>query len=87
VARLVDTPEAILGQLAAVLLQVALVVAVVADLNQPQAMAALVVLGLAIAEEGVLVEQAAQLELRELRVLHLLLAVAVAAMVQLGMVV
>jgi hypothetical protein len=50
-------------------------------------MAALVVLGLAIPEEGVLVEQAAQLELRELRALHLLLAVAVAAMVQLGMVV
>jgi hypothetical protein len=33
VARLVDTPEAILGQLAAVLLQVARVAAVAAGLN------------------------------------------------------
>ena len=82
-----DTPEAILGQLAAVLLQVARVAAVAAGLNQRQVMAALVVLGLATKAAVALVEQAAQLELRELRVLHLLLAVAVAAMVQLGMVV
>jgi hypothetical protein len=69
-------------KLAAVLLQVARVAVAAVDLKLLRHRAALVVLGLATKAAVALVEQVVQLELRELRVLHSLLAVAVAAMVQ-----